>query len=51
MENYNDSLECRIKLYEMSIYIQNLEYELQEKKRIIKRLRKKAFYKRMEMPT
>lgn len=46
MDTQNGFIECRIEMYRMLTYIDRLEEELQEKKRIIKRLRKKIFFKR-----
>ena len=46
MDTQNGFIECRIEMYRMLTYINRLEEELQEKKRIIKRLRKKIFFKR-----
>ena len=51
MDTQGGFIECRVEMYEMLTYIQKLEEELYEKKRIIKRLRKKIFFKRVLKPS
>ena len=51
MDTQGGTLDCRIEMYKMIIYIEGLEEELHDKKRIIKRLRKKAFFKKALKPS
>lgn len=51
LDTQNNVLECRLEIHLMLSYIQDLENELHEKKKIIKRLRKKIFFKRVLKPS